>query len=541
MWGLDGKGAGAGASTTAAPTPAGGTPAVADDTGGYLPAFVGGMIRGGADVINAPAAWMGRAPFVNADQAIVPAGQAAMAAHPMVTSAGGTAGQIAATLPIMLGTEALIPSLGAGALAARVASNPLVRSAVAGGIGGAEQNLLTAGEDPNESLIKRGGLGLFTGGLLGTAGGAISRAFGSGTALSPAAQSAGQTLADAKVPVTEANLPRATATVQTGAAATPAQTAALNTALSKTFGANTADFGADNMNALQNTMGPKINAAAAKGEIDPTVPGSTFLSDLANVENAARDPSNIMTDPERNGLLAHIGQIRQVLFDPKNNGVIPGAQFDSLTGAGSKVAKWADRTDDLGDVAQQLDDALRNGFKASSPPGVYDDWVNARTDYRLLQAVKKNVDPNGNVNPTTLFNDINQRFDIKSLPTSAGTSVAQARDLATAAKTAFGGGQGGPAGAPSLWQRVASPEGLAAAGGAAAYLLHHPIPAAAAATYLGARGLGALGQAYQRTPEFANRLIQTGSGVGPVVNALTSPASWARIGTAMLPGTVNSP
>jgi hypothetical protein len=212
---------------------------------------------------------------------------------------------------------------------------------------------------------------------------------------------------------------------------------------------------------------------------------------------------------------------------------LTGTQFDRLVGSGSKLSNYVgDNNKDLADLARQLDTTLDRGFQASSRPGVYDQYVDAKTRFRLLKAIEDNVeaDPSGNIKPGTIMADINRRFPNMPSQTGPGT-VGQASDLARAVTTLFGGGQGAPGAAAAsggwlsqhpllagalgaggvggIYQAATNP---AALGNLATWGASHIPVVGLGAAALGVRDvLSRAGAAYQRSPAFANALLQRGT------------------------------
>jgi hypothetical protein len=362
--------------------------------------------------------------------------QTAMAAHPYATTAGNILGGTAVGVPLALGAGEVAPLVGLG-------------TGFGGAIGtgaatGAAQNLLTG--NPDETWYRRAGIGAGLGAVLGAGTGALERYFGSGATITPAVQDAGNTAKGAGIDVLPENLPRAGGPgMATGAVANTDQTGQINKAFGKILGADVNDFSASTLggpNGLTSQIGNQISTAANKGQIVAT---PKFASDIGDVLTAARDPTSLLDDTSKRAIQGQVQKISDALT--AGNGTLTGQQFDTLTGAGSKLHDWiASSNQPLATVAKQLDGALRDGFQASSPPGVYTDWIDARTRFRLLKAIEDNVehDPAGNIRPGSIMADVNRRFSDMPSQTGPGT-VGQASDLARSVKTLFGGG-GIPAG-----------------------------------------------------------------------------------------------
>lgn len=540
LYGLDGdKGAPGGATGAPAPTttaaPAA-PPAGADAPAtGILPALAGGVVHGGGDVLNAPAAWVGAKPLVDASGVY----GAAQQQHPWAAGIGRAIGQVGATVPLILGGEFLAPEYGAAALAARVASNPLLRGVVAGGIGGAEQNLLTAGEDPNEPWYKRAGLGAVTGGAVGGVFGKLGQAFGEGTSLaSPEVQKAAQTAQQEGVSdIRLGNLPLAggnVAAAAKGVQATMPQAQQVTRAFGEVMGDNFTDLGPTTLPAKLTAWGQDVANTAAKGHVNY----SLIEPDLVRIESDAAAGQGM-----------HFAPIKRILDDisgkaAAGNGVISGADMQSLIQHNGMLDKATrNLAPEISGPANDIEGALKDGFMQSSSPTVANDYSVARGKYKLGLALESNVKDSGVnnhtlVNPGTIYNTLKQNKwigDIDQLG-AGNTMFDRVANLARASDTLFGGGAPQQASHLGLLAQLG---GAGIGGGTLTGLLHTPIPAGAALAYGGYRLAQALGQRYQATsPRFVNRLIQ--SGTAPAPNLL-SPGGWGRGVTTALPGTINAP
>lgn len=453
-----------------------------------------------------------------------PDAQAAMQAHPNLTTAGEVVGGGVAAIPITAGAEFAAPFV------APYIGTGLASSVGTGAVTGAVQNALAG--NPDESLTRRAITGGVIGGGAGFLGDRIGRMFGSDVSLATkGVQDAGDTLKAAGIDVLRDNLPQAgTAAGQVatpkGVAATPGQIQQVNKAFGNIVGGDVNDFSAANLGPLTNKVGSQISTAVNQGQVQMT---PALARNLQTVLQNAHAPG---TDPlVTNKITAEIAKVLNAA--PNVGDSIAGSQFDSMVGAGSRLSKYTgDANKDLSDLARQLDTTLDSGFKASSPPGVYDQYVDAKTRYRMLKAVEDNVegDAAGNIKPGTIMADINRRFPDMPTQTGPGT-VGQASDLARAVTMAFGGSQGAPgaAAARSGWLSqhplLAGAVGFGGAGGlyqaatnpavigqASNWLASHiPVVGLGAAAF-GARDLlSRAGAAYQRSPAFVNALLRRGT------------------------------
>jgi len=469
-------------------------------------ALVGGLAQTGADI----ASNMGFTPRPLPQDV-----QAAMQANPRLAWTGQTLGGIAATAPLMVLAGPTLAGL-----------NPWIGGAIAG----AGQNLLVG--PPSQPWWERGGLGAATGGVLGGVGNRIAQWFGQGAQLaSQDVQNAAQLVAQPRYGITlqRPNLPMAGGPAgEMGAQASVPQAAQINRAVGNVLGENINSFDGTTLNNLANKIGGEISAAANKGTVN-LVPGGPLETALQGINQDAIALAR--TDPlgARN-IQAEVNKVLGAFTAPKAPGVMPGTTFDSLVGHGSKLQSLIRKgNDDVSGLAQRIDAALRTGFQDSSPAGVYNDWVDARTRYKLLNAIEDSVQTAAgganNINPGGLYNTlIQQRYfpDIPRLTEATGGRVGQMGDLAQALRTLFGGGAAPPPAAPSFWRQALPYFGVGTGLEAAGHVLTNPGAIGAASDWLantpgalmaggmglGALGLRSLGQGYQRSQPYINQLIQ---------------------------------
>lgn len=520
---------GSGSTATATPPP-GGYSVFNPDPSGMQHAIETGFGQGFRTVLNAPADWINRATGWQPYQFTMPlsaAEQAGQQAHPIAAGIGRFGGEALAASPAVMTGGEVLPALGV--------TNPLATGAIMG----AGQNALTSAGSPDQPI----GYQMLTGAGMGAAGGwlggKIGGMFGSDATLaSKAVQDAGNTAKNAGIDLLPSNLPQAGATAaQKGAAASPSQMQQINKAFGNIVGGgttdaagnaigNVTDFSASNLRPLTNQVGSDVRAALNGGQIQMT---PQLENDLQTVLQSAHAPG---IDPLVTAKIEH--EVDKVLTMAPNQGdTITGAQYDRLVGSGSKLSNYVgDTNKDLDGLARQLDTALDRGFQASSSPGIYDRVVDTKTRFRLLKAIEDNVegDASGNIKPNTIMTDINRRFPDMPLQTGPGT-VGQASDLARAVTTLFGGGQGPPGAAAAtggwlsqhpllagavgagglggVYQVATNPAALGAAATWGAS--HIPVVAPFGAAFLAQQALRRAGAAYQRSPAFANALLQRGT------------------------------
>jgi hypothetical protein len=476
-------------------------------------AVTGGMYNVGANIARNLGATPNQLP---------PDAQAAMAAHPYATGAGNLIGGTAAAIPLALGAEAAAPAIGIG--------TGLGGSVLTGAATGAAQNALTG--NPDESLARRAGTGAALGGVLGGVANRVGGWFGAGRSIESDVAAAAKTAQQEGVTdIGASNLPGGNVKAM-GATPTYAQSGQIDNAVSKILGENVPDFKSANLNAVKNSIGGDVSAAAKSGQINAQ-PGGAFDQALTQVQQFAN------ANGAGSSITPLVNQIRARI----KNGVISGQDFDNLVGAGSPLHDLAgDDNPFVKQAAQALDKVMDSGFQASSPPGAYDAWVDARTRYRMLAGVEKAILPNGHINPTALFNSVLNRFtDMKGVPVTNDPLVGRMGQFAGSIRTLFGGGAAQQQAAPSLWRTL----GIGGAGGAAAQVIPELMsgnalnpenfltPTALAAG--GAAGLTMagryLGQLYQQSPRFVNALINAGG--APITNQLQQYAP--TIGTQVFP------
>ena len=515
----------AAATTTTTATPDATTtvsaPPVAE--AGPLSAVRSGVTSGLESVVNSPADWARRAglniqlPMVSTPP-LTPMEQAAVQAHPWLYGGGQTAGQIVGTAPFIAGADVILPEAGYGFW-----RNALTKGAPQGAL----TSTFTSAEAPDEPMVNRLASGTATGALLGGIAGRAGRWFGGDVTLaSPDVQNAAAIARNAGIDVRVPNMPLAgEATKVGGAPALGEQTPQINQALGNLVGESFPKYDATTLAGINTRLGSAISNAANRGSVN-LIPGSPLESELNGVANeiASLGRSDALGASRLQTVLR---SVLGAFTDPANPGVMPGRTFDSLVGAGSRLRGLIDTgSDDVRSIAQRLDNALDAAFGASSP-GVYGDWVNARTNYRLWKGVERNLDAQGNVQPGTLWRDIERQFpDLKSRP--PGSTVGDAGQLASSIDQLFtGAGRAWPP-PQGLWA-THSPllVGIApGVGNAGINLLTHmptlqevseygtthlPTILASAGLGLGADALKWLGRTYQGSNLFANALINRGT------------------------------
>lgn len=486
----------------AAPMPAPGSDAASQRD--MATAAAGGMYNVGSDIVRN----LGGTPNpLSADA------QTAMQAHPYATTAGSLLGGTAAAIPVSAAAEFALP------FAAPVIGTGLAADVLGGAATGAAQNALAG--NPDESLARRTLTGAGLGAGLGAIANKVGGWFGAGRSIEQDVANAAKTAQDAGVTdIKLQNLPGGNIKA-TGATPTYEQSGQIDNAVSKILGDDVPDFKPANLNAVKNRIGGDVSKAANSGQIN-VAPGGAVDQALTQVQQFAN----------ANGAGSSISPLINQIRSKIKNGVISGQDFDNLVGSGSVLHDLTgDDNPYVKQAAQALDKVMDTGFQASSPAGAYDAWVDARTKYRALMGVQKAVLPNGHVNPTTLFNSVQNRFtDLKGTPVTSNAVVGKLGEFADAVRTLFGGGAAAPTEAgPGLLKTL----GIGGAGGAAGQLIPEvmsgnilnpenyltPTALTAAAVAGGSALARYAGQAYQRSPRFVNALINAGG--SPIGNPLS--------------------
>lgn len=444
--------------------------------------------------------------------------KAGMVVHPWAAGGGRILGQTAATLPATLATAYAMPEVGPMAAAPLIA-----RGGYIGALTGAENALLTSGQNPNEPLPERTLRGAYWGIPSGMLGGWGENAAGAGQTIPPNVQSAGQRMQSAGIDVEPGNLPRTeTSPSAQGGPPNRAQAPQINQAYGNIFGEDTPDFSPGNIAATRLKLGGAVGDAVRNGMIDydvpltssATSPGQTFEQRLAEIEaDSVGKPQikRIISGPQ--GILSKVD----------TNGNIPGDAVGDLLQHNS----WLDRatnsqSPEISGPADDIESAIHDAFGQSSTPGQAQAYSLARERYKLALAGEKAADPvTGNLDPSRLLTVVGQMYpDAKRLGPGASMSD-QAVQFARDAKQIYGGSESA---APTLKPGGWLVPGAAATAGLGLEIAPHVLPwalPAALSNPLVAAGLISLPiarrlglnllQNYQDTPSFAANLLTRGS------------------------------
>jgi hypothetical protein len=512
-----------GASPAAAPA----APPVAPSDA--LESFQASTLSGIGDVAGGIQRLFGFAPTLStATQNKLTAEQkAGMTAHPWAATGGRMLGQTAATLPATLATAYALPEAGAATLPTFIA-----RGGYIGGLTGAENALLTSGQNPEEPLPQRALHGALWGVPFGMFGGWAENAAGAGQTIPANVQGAGQRMQGAGIDVEPGNLSRTGAPANTrGGPPTIPQAGQINQGWGRIFGEDTPDFSSQTTQTLIPKLGQDVGNAVRAGKIDydiplanGTHPGQTFEQRLAEIEadnSGVPAIKRIISGP--GGILAKVGP----------NGEIAGADLGDLLKTYNPLdSATRSRIPQISEPANQIEAALHDAFGQSSTPGQATAYSLAREKYKLALAGENAADPvTGNIDPSKLITVVQRMYpDAKRLgsgPSLSDQGVQFARDAAQI----YGGAQSA---APALSRGGWLLPAAASLGSAAAELAPHFLPVALPSAFsnplitaagiglpLAIRsGLGAL-RTYQNTPGFASNLLMRGSQPGAPYLAAT--------------------
>lgn len=486
-----------------------------------LEAFQAGTLSGMGDVAGGIQRIFGFDPSLSTltQNKLTAEQKAGMVAHPWAAGGGRVLGQTAATLPATLATAYAMPEVGPMAAAPLIA-----RGGYIGALTGAENALLTSGQDPNEPLVNRTTRGAIAGIPFGMAGGYGESLAGAGQTIPPNVQGAAQGAQAAGIDVEPGNLPRTeTPASAQGGPPNRAQAQQINQAWGKIYGEDTPDFSPSNVAAARLKLGGAVGDAVRGGTIDYDVPltnsastpGQTFEQRLAEIE--ADNPG--------------VPQIKRIISGPQGilskvdeNGYIPGDAVGDLV----QHKSWLDRATDspnpeISGPANDIESAIHDAFRQSSTPGQAQAYSLARERYKLAIAGEKAADPvTGNLDPSRLMTVVGQMYpDAKQLGPGASMSD-QAVQLARDVAQTYGGGQSaGPAYSRGGWLWPTLTSG-AIAGGAelAPHVLPYALPVATSNPLVAAGAITApfawrfgtnLLRGYQDTPDFAANLLMRGS------------------------------
>jgi hypothetical protein len=523
-----------------------------DALGSYLPSFYAGVAHGFGDVTSAPqviakniglgdVSWLPHPGWESGY--LQPGDEAAYRAHPGWGKAGRFTGQALTTAPILAGTTAAAEALPiAGAVGGALDAVPYAGSAIRGGLLGAEQAGLTSGEDPGGDLSSRLGWGAVTGGLLGPVGEWIGNQFGGGVRL--ASRDVQQSARTAQAPdprygtaidVRPENLPKAGEPGTSGALANPEQLSQINQKFSHILGRNFDRWDTTNLNDLDTNLQQELdrgrNQIAIRGAAGPT--GQTYLARANQIMQDANRPPVIsgLNPPEVQQLQDVTDGIRTALQQGGRGGGgrLTQGDYMALTGPNSRLGTLARSNNaNLAGYANRIRDALDDAFRTNNP-NQFEVFNDIRNDQRLSAAIRRNVGTGTNINPATIERDIQQEFGPRGIPPGRHS---EAGDLARSVGTLFGGdtGQRPTSGLARIAQRALDviPRGPAAIGSAIlgapyseiggrmldfAGLSPYTVPVGAGLA-LGGGAIRAAGRAYQRSPEFANQLIDRGVQAG---------------------------
>lgn len=442
--------------------------------------------------------------------------------HPWIAGLGRTFGQTATTLPAVLAAGWALPETAGASLLSLAA-----RGGYLGSLTGAIHNLLTSGQDPNESLVDRARRGAEWGAVTGPFGGFLEHAAGAGQTIPPEIQAAGRNMQQAGVDVGSANLPRTGGTANArGGPPTTDQAGQINKAWGNIIDQDIPSFSPQTNQRVFNDLGQDVGKTAAAGQVGQHANvsdgkgGTTTLDQRLSDIEAEHPPGT----PGHAYAAQQVQMVRNQ-FDP-STGLMPGGALQNLVQKNGLLERAtrssiAERSDPAIDIEQ----ALHDGFADSSGPGVADAYRLAREKFKLAVAGRSAADPvTGNMRPDSLMTNITKMYpnyaSIGQGPTLTDRAINFARDTAAT----FGGRDSAAPLARGGWIAPLTEALVGGGGAAAAHFLPAALPTALQNPFVsiplgiglpaataGAQGLAA---AYRRSPLFAQNLLMRGNRIG---------------------------
>jgi soluble lytic murein transglycosylase-like protein len=431
-----------------------------------------------------------------------------------IAGAARIGGQIAGTVPLLMGGGGLIR--GAGAMAERaaagVAPNLLARGAglaAEGAIAGGAAGAMTAGQsdEPITTQMIRGATaGAVAGPALGALGAAVNPLIGRSGGAAPEVAKLAQLARDKYgIPITapqmstnplmrtvsdqSARLPFSGA----GASAATQQTA-WQRAVSRTFGEDTPLVTPEVMKRAATRIGGQFDGVAARTTIQAD---QALLGDLGRIQ---ADAIQTLPGSEVGPINAQLNNIMEAAS--KGSGSISGDTYQALTRQNAPLGRAAQSGDpNVRFYARQVRDALDDAFQRSAAPEDQAALRQARSQYRAMKTVEDLVEksPDGNLSPALLMGQVR--------------GASSKFDSSTGGMAYTGGGElGDLARIGQLFLKKAPDSGTAdrllmygLVTGAIPAAITNPLATAGAAGGLVANRLA---NAYLRSGGVANRLIQ---------------------------------
>ncbi len=183
------------------------------------------------------------------------------------------------------------------------------------------------------------------------------------------------------------------------------QQAAFNRAVASTFGEDAESITPDVMSRARNRLGSTFDMVAARTSIPVVGP---LLNDLGNIEfEATRTLQPAELTPLRS-------QLEDILtLAAKNNGVLDGPAYQSLTRHGAPLGRLLRSTDpNTAFFGRQIRDALDNALEQNAPPEELETLQNARAQWKNMITVAPLAAKatTGDISPGALLGQVNRTY-----------------------------------------------------------------------------------------------------------------------------------
>jgi hypothetical protein len=192
-----------------------------------------------------------------------------------------------------------------------------------------------------------------------------------------------------------------------GTAAREGQQVAFNRAVAQTFGEHAEKITPDVMMAAKTRLGKEFDSVAQR--VSNVALDQPLVNDLVRV---GRDAQDVLQPQE-------LAPLRRQLINIANrfgkNGGITGEQYQALTRKGAPLDRLIQSTNpNVKFYASQIREALDDSLQRSAPPGVVDDLLKARRQYRAMKTVEGLAEKSttGDVSPANLLSAVRGNYDV---------------------------------------------------------------------------------------------------------------------------------
>jgi hypothetical protein len=343
---------------------------------------------------------------------------------PNVSDVGRFAGQAVATAPLMparlmagigAASNALPTTLASGAKVAAPLANRLVAATGQGGLGGAVFGGATSSAN-DSSTAENVGSGLLGGALAGpvlTAGASLARNVGGKLvgSISPERAELARKAADHGISLDAGQVSTSPtfkkfnqvsgwAPFSGAQPAAEKQIAQFNTAVSRTFGEDSANITPTVIQKAKTRIGGDYDTVAANTTIkadDPLINNFSKIYDSAKI---ALDDNQFKTFEKQLELIG--SKFRQ------GDGDMAGPAWQAFRHIDSPLSRVASRPDDLGFYVKSLKVAMDGAFNRSAPEDMQSMLKTANRQYKSMKTIEKlaNADSENQVSPMKLMQKV---------------------------------------------------------------------------------------------------------------------------------------